>query len=383
MNYVLPRLMGVTQIAYDINWERKLPLQHWTTKELLDELDDHNIRAVHLWLAGMPFSGPWCWHDQWGNELCTEGTWGEDMDAVWTHRGIDVFIVRFMSEAWAIREYGCNSGGTQQLITWANEPTYDIARGLFERYGWSNKTIIFTDWEQDWGISGQRCRGLDDDGVQEYPWLDASPWWSTQCITNCEEDGGLDCYNECGDVLLASRAKGVGERIERRQEAIERARAEFPNANLRILHAVTVNRFPGNESDNEWTVVEMIPTMKRQPDMIAASWHVRNASLVAALDWIQDVTGYPRIRLMLNEIGEWKDGNQYNRIMTESTRARCWGVRSICVWLWKQSWCDDRQYGLFYQHQPCAGKVVFDGPRPGYWALRDLIDQPFDFEGCG
>jgi hypothetical protein len=36
---------------------------------------------------------------------------------------------------------------------------------LLARFGQLEKVVIFTDWEQDWVISGRGCRGLDEAGL--------------------------------------------------------------------------------------------------------------------------------------------------------------------------------------------------------------------------
>ena len=396
VNYILPRLMGVTQLAYDSFYDKPV-LQHWTTKELLDDLDDHNIRAVKLWFRGNPFdgSGSWSWVEPWGVQqgpMGSDDILAEDMGLVWQHPNIDVYTVRFINDAWSIDEQGC---GTDLAPVFSNEPTYEIAKGLFQRYGNLPKTIIINNWEADWGVKGRLCRGLNDDGLWEYPWNDAGEWWSTVCIGDMVADGIAPeaAYMACGDALIDQRIGWVAKSIERRQRGIQRARREFPHARLRILGAVTVNHGPWNESPDDpgiTTVTELIPFLDPQPDLIGLSFWGTGSHITDALDWVQGITRYPRIRFFVDELGARSDAQQDTRIATESNLARCWGVRLINIWMWKQTWCghvtdngSHRYEGIFYQAQPCAGKVIFDGPRPGYWALRDLIDEPFSFDECG
>jgi hypothetical protein len=120
--------------------------------------------------------------------------------------------------------------------------------------------------------------------------------------------------------------------------------------------------------------------MDPQPDYITLSFWSRAWSIVDALDWVQSVTNYPRYRIFVDELGEWKDNKQYDHIYNNSMAARCWGVDLVNIWLWKQTW-RERNYGLFEQLDG-IGLVEFGDPRPGYWALRDLIDQPFIQEEC-
>jgi len=386
--------MGVAQLSYDEFYEKRV-LQHWTTKEFLDILDDYNIRAVKLWFKGNPFdgeprlvdTGPGC------DPHLSDPILAEDMDLVWEHRAIDLYVVRFVSDAWTIDQMGC-SGNYAPVF--ANEPTYEIARGLLQRYGHLNKTIIIGDWEQDWGIKGRLCRGLNADGRWKYPWVDADPWYSTACIDDLVDQQGYttdEAYTACGDELIGQNVRWVARSIERRQRGVQRARNEFPRANLRILHAVTVNHGPWNEHPDDpgiITVAELIPSLDPQPDMIALSWWGTDRSIVEGLDWVQEVTGYPHYRFFIDELGARSDAQQATRIPTETNLARCWGVKLVNVWMMFQTWCGEvrpngshRYEGIFYQQQPCAGKVVFEGPRPGYWALKDLIDEPFDQEQCG
>ena len=396
VNYHLPRLMGVVQLAYDQFYEKPV-LQHWTTKEFLDILDDHNIRAVKLWFKGNPFdgSGKWSWETPWGTQQGPMGqdyVVAEDMDLIWEHRSIDVYVVRFLSDAWTIDQRGC---GDSHAPVFANEPTYEIAKGLLERYGHYNKTIIIGNWEADWGIKGRLCRGLNDDGLWKYPWADASDWWSTACIDSRIEDGDTPdaAYMACGSDLIDQRVRWVARSIERRQRGIQRARNEFPLARLRILGAATVNHGPWNAHPDDpgiVTVTEMIPLMDPQPDLIGLSFWGTDSSITDALDWVQGITMYPHYRFFIDELGARSDAQQATRIPTETNLARCWGVKLVNIWMMFQTWCGEvrpngshRYEGIFYQQQPCSGKVIFDGPRPGFWALKDLIDEPFDQEQCG
>jgi hypothetical protein len=393
-SYRLDRTVAPTAINYDVNWATHPSRQYWTTKELLDELESHGVSAAKLWLDSDPFSqtGEFCWTPNWlldeREPVCYEHDEGtEDMDLVWRHPAIDTYLVRFQAQMWSAREYGC---GTNQPsgISFANEPTYDIAYRLLQRYGWKDAVIIFGDWEQDWQIRGQNCNGPMPNGNWSYPWLDAPTWMKEPCIQSCIEETGQSrsfCFHRCGDQIIAERADMVRRILERRQAAIEAARAAFPRARLRIFHAATVNKYPANLVDDrtQITVTEMINTLEHRPDFIALSFWRRDIPITEVLDWIRENTGYHGNRIIIDELGSSRPAEQYERLFNETRRAWCWGVNLVGWWTWKQTWCGDpRQHGLFEQLQPCSGKVEFGDPTPGYQALRDLLDQPFDRSEC-
>jgi hypothetical protein len=366
------------------------PHARWTSTELLDDISSHGIRAVKIWMDGDPFDGgQWCWSPEWwtGEEpfSCEFGQYGfENMADFWGHPGIDIYTIRFQNIAWASREYGANLDPSTppklKRVTFAGEPTYWIARELLARFGHLDKTIIITDWEQDWGIQGQDCRGTDINGRWLYPWDDASPWYSNECWEQYD-------FDTCGEMLIKERLAYVRETIERRQMAVNAARAEFPDVNLRILTGPIVNRYPANfeESDLGISLTEEISTLDPQPDIILLSFWHRRSTITEALDYIEAETGYPRNRIYVDELGEWKESNQYRRIYDEGRRAACWGVELLNVWLWRETWCSDlrsdgtqHQHGLFYHTNldQCVGRtsVEFGDPRPGYYAVQDLID---------
>lgn len=405
-SYVLPATIAVMQLNYELYWNwwgQPMPVDHpfarWTTEELLDDISSHGIRGVKIWMRGDPFdgTGSWCWSPEyWAGEepfSCQGGEYGlEDMYEVFAHPGIDVYMIRFVSDQWSIQEH--NSCGvdlskcTLSGKTFANEPTFDLAVTFLERYGHLDKTIIFTDWEQDWQARGQNSRGYDDQGNMLFPWADANPWYSSTCW---EEYG----YQECGEQLVEQRWQYVLDRTERRQMAIEQARALYPRANLRIVHELIVNRYPANfdPTDLGYYLVEAIPTLEYRPDFIGISYWNR-APIEEAIRYITEVTGYPSYRIIIDELGEKDTSQQYDRIWNEGRVARCLGVRVIAVWMWKQTFCAKnkdgsvKNHGLFEQlncpkpsdfpQQP----VQFGEPRPGLEAAQGLQRWEYSEEEC-
>ena len=100
-------------------------------------------------------------------------------------------------------------------------------------------------------------------------------------------------------------------------------------------------------------------------------------SVVDTLNWVTEVTGYPRYRIYIDEVGERSDlqnRDQYQRIMDVVSDYWDWGGRLAFVWMWKQTWCG-KNYGLFEQEQPCDGKVVWGEPTGGYRAVTELNER--------
>lgn len=395
----LPRSVGVT--GYHPPYLRTFA----------NQMDRFGIHTVTIWLDDNPVGRDWCWHMDGGIETCWDNR--AKVEDFWTDPNIDTVFVRFDSLAWAGYEKGSQLSGAQAGVTFATEPTYDIAYALLSEYGDLDKTIVFVDWEQDWGIVGQGGFGTYSTGVlagmHRYPWLDSSPWYgyplvpypwevnlSNGCIGDCMDDGGTQdaCYLTCGDMMLADRARFVKSEIERRQVEVEQARAEFPDATLRIYSAAVVNNTPYQAHDLRpvTTVSEMIPTMEHKPDLIGVSYWAFDVPITDVLDWVQQTTGYDRRSIFVAEIGAPKEAEQYERIFNETRRAWCWGVGPVNIWIWKQTYsCSElrpngleiRNFGLFYQRHPCdTGRIKFKGKRPGLYALQDLLTYNFNEDEC-
>jgi hypothetical protein len=392
------------QLAYDRNWEwwaspQTIPHPYalWTTEELLDDMASYGINAVKIWFKGdiADGTGSWCWSPEgWdveerGDFSCAFGEYDlEDMDAVFSHPAIDVYILRLVNTCWSIQEHNSCTLSTYEDCKWsgktfANEPTYWIASTLFARFGHLSKTILIGDWEQDWSIRGQNSRGYDERGVMRFPWADAPDWWRTTCV----QQGG---EQECGEQLVAERYEYVRKVIKRRQDGIVRARLEHPDQALKIEGYVIFNRYPGNTDETQlgYSVLDIVNELpsRSKPDRVAISFWDRDTTITEALDWAQQRLNWPRHRFFVDEFGEWRERDQYERIWNEGRRARCWGVNLLSTWMYRQTWCGYtkggalKNHGLFYQlncpkpsdfpQQP----VQFGEPRPGMQAVQDLVN---------
>jgi hypothetical protein len=403
-SYKLDRTVGVMQTAYEKYWEHwngntTVPHPHalWTTKELTDDVRMNGITAIKIWMKGDPFDGgeKWCWSpDYWdveqnGHFSCAFGDYGfEEMADVWVNSGITTFTLRFTSIAWSSSMHGsCTPSSpklceaTGQAIT--EEPTYDIARTFLERFGDLPITVIFTDWEQDWPLRGLGSRGYDEEGRMRFPWTDHNPWYSNECFEQYS-------YQECGEMLLEERWNYMKSVIERRQLAVMRARAEHPNANMRVMHAAVFNRYanffkPEDLGSSILDVIMEIP-VRHRPDLLFISFWDRRGTITEALDWAEAKTHYPRHRFGIDELGEWREAEQYDRIYNTVREAWCWGVDLVNIWMWKQTWHDltkrgvEKNYGLFYRDDPEPNvRFEFGAPRPGWYAVQDLLNEPSDY----
>ena len=338
-SYMLPKTIGVIQIAYEPEPVRRPVSAHMTSYELLDEVAPEGFGSLKIWMDAIPFEGmgEWCWETYWGKELC--GNYNHEaleMERFWTSipDGMVVFL-RPESPAWTwYQENPCIDGdGDGPALALADY--YSIATRLFETIGDHNIQVVLTDWEQDW----QSCQ---------------------------EENGGLEFTLRL---------------VEQRQDGVERARKEAyiragHRPKLQVFHAIIVNKYPNNAPDWAWPyLTEMIPTLEHRPDFIGLSYWLKGSDPIETLQWISDTTGYPPHRIYIDELGS-NESSQAQRFSDYIPAIWEWGVRTINIWLWRQTWCAvpvTANKGLWKQLQPCDGKVVFGEPTDGLEVLRRMV----------
>ena len=360
MDYTMARGVGVTQLAYDLS--RPEHTRHFTTAALMDELVDNNINIIKLWLNYNPFdgAGPFHWHS-YGTSMgdlnlpthpsgYPTGTdyrrvpMFEDMDFVWRDPRFETIVVRFIgSGMWDEDDPSC-TGWTGPF--WVNEPTYDIASKLLRRYGEQDKLIIITDWEND-------------------------NQWS--------------CGGTVTPEIAAERMLYVKMMAESRQRAVEQARAENPDAALRVMFAVIANDFDELPSYYGMNITkDMIPFMDPQPDLIGFTyWSKHLKPITEVMDYIMMHTGYPASRIYLDEIGapEKTECQQYDRIMPVVTEFFEAGGTFACVWMWRQTWYDFTDGGKpinmgMWKWAGTTGKVEWlNEPTSGLAAIQELNDD--------
>lgn len=327
VNYYVPRSVGVAQVLYDLS-EPEMT-RHFSTAELLNELASYGIRIAKLWISTDPFDGAW----YWGGEDYNMGSHTfdpvyEDMDFVWRDTRFDAFVVRFVNIAWTASSWTRDSGAYG--IQWSPEPTYEIAKKMLRRYGDIPITVILTNWEGD-----------------------------NQWIDN-------DCH------LAELRMDYVRRLTEERQEAIERARAEYPDAILRLYHALVINVMSESEDYCGMSLInDVVPYLNRSPDFIGLSYYwPQPESITEAIHYVQDVSGYPAFRIYIDETGasEREYGIQYNRIMRVIPEAFDAGIAFACVWQWRQTFYEFNASGKplnfgLWRWAGSEGKVEWSGRR--------------------
>ncbi len=329
VNYEIPRTVGVAQIAYSAAWPfNNGLLDHFTTKELLDELTFHGISAVRLWLSVPYNDGMVERHDGCGNTWIS--TTFEDMREVWGHPQINTFVVIFTDPAYANWEPGCQS---VRNISWPNEPTYEIATFLYEHFGHLDKTIIIANPETD-----NLWRGYDCVEPTE-AYFDS--FWGPDRQEECFSTKTLE---ECVYELSMARFDYTRMQIEKRQIAVERARAENPDAALRIYTSMTINVFTPERAEKgkylgKFALRDM--EFEHDPDFIGASvWDGAGISVAEAIRQVRYYTGYPAKRIFLDQAGasEKRPGRQYPVIYARVEDAFNSGVNLALVWMWRQTW---------------------------------------------
>jgi len=329
--------VGVTQVSYEL-CERNKALQQWTTLRLLREIASHGFRTVKLWIKNHPFDGAglFTWTTPWGTKMqsaCSNVPIFEDMDRVWRFPWIDTMLVRFMWPGWAM-ETADGAG-----VVWEQEPTFDIATKLLKRYGNLNKTIIISNWESDW-----QWRGVPG-----------------------HQPGGL---------VAEARLDFLRSEMMRRQKAVETARAMYPEAQLKVLHAAVVNFTEEREEHFGMTACkDAIAKMPSKPDLVGLTHWGRRQPLRDRLDYIRDTTGLPPERIYIDEVGAVAGPDQGQELKTELDVAADFGCPHAFLWLWKQTWYDrDNNLGLWTQ-APGQGKVVWAGPAEGMNVAKAFIRE--------
>jgi hypothetical protein len=109
-------------------------------------------------------------------------------------------------------------------------------------------------------------------------------------------------------MVKIDRASYLIRHLSELQRRAEKARAEHPNASLKVYHAVECNFF----TDETYIVGrDLIPKMDPLPDFVAMSLYRKAGDHIAAFENVQAWTGLPPARIYIGEVGA-QEGTQKN-----------------------------------------------------------------------
>lgn len=359
----LPQTVGVAQIAYDAAWpfSPKL-LNHFTTKELFDELATHGIRAVRLHLSAPYWDGVESSRaDGCGNPI--EGIIFEDMNEVWGHPDIDVIVLLFANDMTSNWETDCN-GGNQ--LSWPHDQTYEFASFLFRNFGDEDKTIILTMGEVD-----NIWRGFHCVDPEEMIWESIPPATVNDCL---ETKTRAECVFDFSMI----RFEWTRKEIERRQIEVERAQAENPRARLRIETSMTISVFSPEQAAGKYLGKFALRDMQFEhpPRFYGASYwngaESHGISISDAIYSIMEYRGIPAEQVFIDQVGanESFPGKQYAVLMERITEAFSTGVTAAFVWMFRQTW-HGKNKGM-WQFLTTEGRVEWGEPTSGLSAIYTL-----------
>lgn len=298
LSYLLHREAGLWAIDYG----RKRDLG------MTEIIADDGFRSVSLWTDTVPYC-PGHHENSW--------TWvtdepGCEWETFLKHTRARQIFIRF--HAWRIED-----GGGCRITEEA--PHWFILNRLYE-VAWNRPLkIIFTPWEQDWYATG--CHPCEE-----------TPW--------CCPDGGT-CSPEEKRRQYMERQQRLLDFEDERQRTFNLARAgalkRYPNASLEVYRAMTLSRHPWDIEP--WTeglpsLAERIGEMDHPPDFIGVSYWTWGMDPAVILDWYQQVTGYPRHRIFIAEIGGRMPSEQSVRLEAYVRAFWDWGIRAVNVWIYYQ-----------------------------------------------
>ncbi len=232
------------------------------------------------------------------------------LDPIFTNPNLDVIVFRPYSNQTATTQSAAQQetlcAGTASATT--GFEVADIATDygavatlLYERYGSQNKTVILTGWEAD-------------NQIKYYPATNPPCAWPANPTP----------YRQL---------------LETRQAAVKAVRLQYASSNLRVFHAVEINRAVTTLS----VLSSLIPQMVKDgnaPDFISySSWASQPANVATALGTIASLSGLSHDRIYVGEwgcvVGAPGSSDAMNRpscFATDAANVFNWGSRLWFVW---------------------------------------------------
>jgi hypothetical protein len=147
---------------------------------------------------------------------------------------------------------------------------------------------------------------------------------------------------ECAEIYTHERMLKYIARAEQRQRDVERARAEHPDAILRIATSVTVSDFePKERHFGKSALTHYMPDMDPKPDYIGLSQGASGQrDFHFPIAQVKLYLNYPESRMFIDQVyvNEEKSGKQ-RRLLTPAIQSAVdHDIQVILVWMWRQGW---------------------------------------------
>lgn len=247
-----------------------------------------------------------------------------DMRKVYSAPTIDVIALRPLQNA--TLEVGCNGW---DYFRWENIDYGQVASGLFANYATQDKLIILTGWEADWQIKGLACSG----------------------------------------VPTQQQINSFVQMLDARQAGIQAARANYPNALLKVVHAVEINKATTGSGFS--VLDDVLPLLAEPPDMISYSaWEVSASGLQNKLSLIRSASGLHTLQIFIGEYGfNYTDPNAATKVYDFGSKALDWGVPFVFYWWYRGDFPNGTNQlinGTYPNITPTANNVGLTNLRNAY-----------------
>lgn len=283
LSSVLSLMVTIPMLAQGSSWYPQLFPQrvgvvhalhdYWHTPNLAaaNDLGGLGIRAIKLWPR--------------------EHYLTLDMQAIYRDPRFDIIVLRPLQNSEIVFETGCD-GSQHQYWRWENIDYGQVARDLYTYVGDVDKVIILTGWENDHQLKGLGCG---------------------KRIPSQTE---IDSYRAM---------------LEEREAGVQAARNEFPNAALRIWHAIEVNHV---FSSNFRVIDHIVPFMSPQPTLVSYSHWSATYTISDSIYRIAAMLGRPTHRVFLGEVGrrERPCCSQYPYIFNSFSETYNTGAKLAFMW---------------------------------------------------
>ena len=276
--YKVPRSVGAWSGAGDMQQspERWYPLTNTEpTWQTFNRMASYDITAVGKFMRAHPTDVLEA-YNECGELLPDASTNNENIRRAFRTDGIDIVVIR--PEHWGSTEVGCNG---KNAVRWENYPS-TLFQDMYKVYAGQEKAVYIMSLEADLQLYGVGC-GPSGGCV---PYMDYS----------------------CEDVL-EMRRKYLVRIFDERQAAAMAARSMYPNAALRVFHAVEVNYYHTRDWETMTVLADVIPDMIEPPDFIGLSIWPAAGDPLEALYYAMEMTGLPAYRFFISQVGA-REGSQ-------------------------------------------------------------------------